>query len=107
MLTSTLEEELLFQMTQGGLPVPVREPRFHPTRRWRFDFYWPDQKVACEVEGGTWGRGKSRHTTGSGFHKDCEKYNEAGLLGILVIRVDAKHIKDGDAIRWVERALGR
>ena len=97
---------MFLQVDAAKVPLPEREVRFHPTRKWRFDFYWPDHKVACEVEGGTWGRGKSRHTTGSGFHKDCEKYNEAALMGICVLRVDSKHIKDGDALRWVEQALG-
>ena len=102
---SALEEELFLQIKAEGLPLPERESRFHETRRWRFDFFWPDKQVACECEGGTWGRGKSRHTTGSGFHKDAEKYNEAALLGILVLRVDAKQVKDGSAINWLKKAL--
>jgi hypothetical protein len=33
--------------------------------------------VAAEIEGGTFT--KSRHTTGIGFHNDCEKYNAATI----------------------------
>ena len=77
---STLETILKFHIDAAGLPEPVREFKFHPTRRWRFDFAWPDHKVAAEVEGGTWTGG--RHTRGSGFEKDCHKYNAAaGLVG--------------------------
>ena len=68
-----------------GLPVPVREHRFHAVRRWRFDYAWPGEKVALEVEGGVWTGG--RHTRGAGFVADIEKYNAAVLAGWRVVRV--------------------
>lgn len=68
----------------AGLPVPVAEHKFHPTRKWRFDYAWPDRLVALEVEGGVWAQG--RHTRGSGFVKDMEKYNAAAALGWRVLR---------------------
>jgi len=36
-----LENELLGQIQAAGLPEPIRQHRFHPERRWRFDFAWP------------------------------------------------------------------
>ena len=68
-----------------GLPAPVREHRFHPVRRWRFDYAWIDHKVALEVEGGVWTGG--HHTRGVGFLGDVEKYNAAVLAGWRVVRV--------------------
>lgn len=68
-----------------GLPPPVREHRFHAVRRWRFDYAWPEQRVALEVEGGVWTGG--RHTRGAGFLGDVEKYNAAVLAGWRVVRV--------------------
>ena len=68
-----------------GLPAPVREHRFHAVRRWRFDYAWPQQRVALEVEGGVWTGG--RHTRGAGFLGDLEKYNAAVLAGWRVVRV--------------------
>jgi len=59
--------------------------RFAPPRRWKFDFANPKLKLAVEIEGGSWSGG--RHTRGSGFEKDCEKYNEAAILGWYVIRL--------------------
>ena len=100
---SHLEKTIAMLMGADNLPEPEREHRFHPTRRWRFDFAWPEFKVACEVEGGTWSRG--RHVRGLGFQKDCTKYNEAALLGWLVIRVTAHHIETGKALVWIRRAL--
>lgn len=70
---------------RAGLPVPGREHKFHPDRRWRFDYAIPARKVAVEVEGGAWIGG--RHTRGSGFVKDLEKYSEAAVRGWCVIRV--------------------
>lgn len=66
------------------LPAPTTEYEFHHERKWRFDFAWPAHRVALEVEGGIWTEG--RHTRGSGFLKDMEKYNEAARLGWRVMR---------------------
>ena len=68
-----------------GLPAPVREHRFHPVRRWRFDYAWPEQMVALEVDGGVWTGG--RHTRGAGFLSDMEKLNAATVAGWRVVRV--------------------
>ena len=63
----------------------VKEFRFHPTRRWRFDYAFPELKIAVEVEGGVYIQG--RHTRGSGFIKDMEKYNTAASMGWTILRV--------------------
>lgn len=86
-----------------GLPEPVPEFRFHPTRKWKFDWCWPDAKVAVEIEGGIWVSG--RHTRGSGFEKDCEKYLEAAALGWTVLRVTPKMATSGIALTYVERVM--
>lgn len=101
---SRLEETLALQMRAVGLPTPKREYRFHPDRRWRFDFAWPDRLVAAEVEGGTYSGG--RHTRGVGFERDAEKYNEAGVRGWRVFRFTTKTVKDGSAVSLLEREFG-
>jgi len=100
---SGLEQELDFQIRAYGLPAAVLEYRFHPERRWRFDFCWPQQKVALEVEGGIWTNGA--HNRGQHFISDCDKYNNATLAGWKVFRVTGSHIKSGDAVELVKRAL--
>lgn len=100
---SDLEKLLLLQMKAAKLPTPVTEYRFHPTRKWRVDFYLPDHKLAIEVEGATFAQG--RHTRGVGFEKDCEKYAELMLAGIRLLRVTGKMIQDGRALAYIERAL--
>ena len=84
-----------------------RELRFAPPRRWRFDFAWPHQRIALEIEGLVRPGLKSRHTTNDGFRKDMEKYNMATLMGWRVIRVDQRMVNSGEALRLVEIALGR
>jgi hypothetical protein len=74
-----------------ALPDPIREYRFHPTRRWRFDYAWPGELVALEVEGAVWVKG--RHTRGSGFIADLEKYNAATALGWRVVRFTPQQMK--------------
>lgn len=96
-------DELILQIRAARLPPPQREYRFHPTRRWRFDFCWPKKYIACEFEGGVYTHG--RHTRGKGFENDCEKYNEAALYGWKVIRVTANMVRSGLAIEQLTRAL--
>lgn len=62
----------------------VKEYRFHPTRKWRFDYAIPTHRIALEVEGGVWTAG--RHTRPKGFIEDCNKYNQAALYGWRLFR---------------------
>lgn len=103
MSKSDLEEDLAYQIYVAGLPEPEREFIFHPTRKWRFDFAWPEMLLAGEVEGGVWSGG--RHTRGQGFIDDCEKYNEAASLGWTVLRFPAIVITDGRALGWLGRII--
>lgn len=83
--------KMLWIAREGTSVVPlVREHKFHPDRKWRFDFAHVATKTAIEIEGGTWNGG--RHTRGSGYSKDCEKYNEAAKLGWCVLRYTAERI---------------
>lgn len=86
-----------------GLPMPDAEHRFAPPRRWRFDYAWPESKVALEVEGGAFSGG--RHTRGAGFLKDMEKYNAATLAGWKVLRVTPSTLLS-DGIDLVKQAIG-
>lgn len=94
---------LAVQCRAIGMPEPVTEFRFHKTRRWRFDYAWPHHKLALEVDGGVWTQG--RHTRGAGVEKDCEKYCEAVVQGWRILRVTTRHVRSGQALGWIERAL--
>jgi len=68
-----------------GLPKPQQEYRFLIDRKWRFDFAWPEKKVAMEIDGGVMNQG--RHNRSSGFILDAEKYNKAVEHGWRVVKL--------------------
>lgn len=96
-------ETLVVQLEINKLPPATREVRFHPVRMWRFDCAWPERKVAVECEGGAWSNG--RHTRGSGYIADMEKYNEATLLGWRVFRFTPQQIRHGVALSVLQQVF--
>lgn len=86
--SSSLETKALKILREVSGIEPETEYRFHPTRRWRFDFAFPKPMIAIEIEGGVWTGGRHIHPVG--FEKDCEKYNEATKLGWKVYRIPGK-----------------
>ena len=102
-IPSTLEAELLGYLHVMGYPEPQREYRFHPTRKFRADFAWPELRLLVEVEGGQYVKG--RHQTPAGFEADCEKYNLAALEGWTVLRFTTSMIHDGRAVNTIEDFL--
>ncbi|MDE2100913.1 MAG: hypothetical protein KGL39_26945 [Patescibacteria group bacterium] len=107
--------DLPTQLKHAGLPAAVQEYRFLPGRRFAFDWAFPEEKIAVEIEGGFFGKGKAcpvckrRPVAGHGsierLLSDKEKYNEAALLGWLVLRVIPDDVASGAALTLIERAL--
>ena len=81
----------------------VKEYRFHPTRRWRFDYALPFRLIALEVEGGVWTSG--RHIQPAGFMKDMEKYNTAAQLGWRVLRTTPDALMSRETIDMLRAAI--
>ena len=120
-MRSKLEDQLAFQIRVAGLQYPETEYRFAAyivggpgrglrvalsekgLKDWRFDFAWPDLKIAVEVEGGGWTNG--RHTRGNGFAEDLKKYDAAMLHGWTIYRCDADLIKSGKALKTIEKLI--
>ena len=102
---SRLEEQvwLWLKHVDGQRGHWVREHRFHPTRKWRFDFAREDCKLGIEVEGLLPAGKEGRHQRKAGFEKDCEKYAEALVLGWRVLRVTGKMIRSGDVYPYIEK----
>lgn len=99
---SDLADTLAWQVKAAGLPEPVRELRFSD-RRFRFDLAWPEQRLAAEVDGGTWTGG--RHSRGQGIHNDCVKVSLAASMGWRCMRFDREMVESGQALALVEEAL--
>ena len=91
-------------ITKKALGVEfVEEHKFHPTRKWRFDYALIYAKIAIEVEGGVWSNG--RHTRGKGFLGDMEKYNEATSMGWRIIRVTPDSLISNNTLRLIDNTL--
>jgi len=97
-----LIEKILNSLIKGW----VSEYRFDSKRKWRFDFSHPELKIAIEIEGGVWSKG--RHLRGQGFINDMEKYNKASLLGWKILRYTPQQINNiiGDLTHYLEEMRG-
>jgi very-short-patch-repair endonuclease len=100
---SELEETLLLHIKAAGLPTPEREVRFAPPRRWRFDLAYVPQRIAIEVDGGTYIQG--RHSRGAGYANDCRKRNAATIAGWTVLNFTTEMVVSGEALAQIEQAL--
>lgn len=92
-----MQFESLWITLYPDLPAPVREHRAIPGRRFRFDFAWPEQRVAVELQGGLWVKG--RHVRGAGYERDCEKLALAQRLGWRVFYL-TRGMLESDPLLW-------
>lgn len=106
--TTDLADALLSQITALRMPIPIRDHVFHPVRRWKMDLAWLELMVSCEVDGNEWAQTngtKGRHGGAKGMQSDCQKLNEALLLGWKPYRFTGSQVRSGYAITILERAL--
>jgi hypothetical protein len=85
----------------------AEEWKFSSQRKWRFDYaftlFGPRRLFGVEIEGGSWVQG--RHTRGKGFQDDLEKYQEAAVLGWVVLRFSTQDVLNGRAKDVIKRAI--
>lgn len=105
---SALESELAGHLAVMQL-VPELQHRFHPERKWRFDFAFPAELVAVELDGGIFaaenGQVAGKHARGVGRMKDYEKRNAAAELGWFVLCYGPPQVRSGEAAIQIERLL--
>lgn len=82
----------LWKQCAEGYPDPVSEYRIVPDRRYRWDYCFPAERIALEIQGGTWTGGS--HGRGSGIRRDCEKNNLAVAAGWKVFYVTTDMLRD-------------
>ena len=91
--------EKLWALHKG--PALTKEVKFHPSRRWRFDYASDCAMGAIELNGGVFVGG--RHSRGMGQVKDAEKMREATYLGWNVITFTTRCLtfeNIGRAVAW-------
>lgn len=96
------KQELALWLTSEYGDAIIPEFRFHPTRKWRFDFALPELKVAIEFDGLF---GGTAHRSINMVAKDSEKINEAQLHGWIVVRCNTINLRDGTGYDAIERAV--
>ena len=62
------------------------------SKRYRLDFAHPDSRTGIEIQGGVYNRG--RHVTGSGYERDCRKYNLAYTSRWTIFLLTSQMAKD-------------
>lgn len=115
-----LEDRVAFELQVRGIPAPEREYRFAALltggigagcrerlaraglQDWRLDFAWPAQRIALEVEGGVWTRG--RHVRPAGFLGVVLGDIAATMQGWRLLRVTGMR-EDAPVYRWLESKL--
>lgn len=95
---SRIEVALELQLKAKRFPKPATEFHFLEDRNFRFDFAWPDRKIAVEVQG-------TQHRIRDRFHADIEKRALALLAGWRVLEVSGRAVRDGRAIQWLRTLM--
>lgn len=90
----------------------TEEYKFHPERKWKFDFAILDHKIAVEKEGGIFGHGpkckscglrkRGAHSSAKGILRDMEKYNAATMMGWKILRYTPSQMQDNI---WIDDVL--
>ena len=93
--------EKIIEQTTGR--VLYKEYKFLKKRKFKFDYAFPDDMLAIEIEGGIWTSG--RHIRAVGFLKDMEKYNLAAANGWRLLRFSPQNMLLGTNIDLVVQAL--
>ena len=99
---SAPEELFALQLKASKIPFQ-REFKFHPTRKWQFDFIVAGngENIAVEIQG------FGRHQRFIGYQNDCERQAEALMLGWRVLQVTPAQVKSGQALKWLITLLAR
>ena len=112
-----MNQKLIMAMFNShGLWEPMSEYVFAAPRKFAFDYAWIAEKIALEVEGGVYGRGKpcpacgrkrgGAHSSVQGILRDITKYNLAASMGWLVFRCTPAQLESGEAAAMIAKAMG-
>ena len=83
--------QLMWDIIGKGYSSPKTQFIFDPIRKWRFDFAWPEFKVAVEIDGGVFQKKATGHRSIGGIVDSMEKQNAAQLQGWCLLRY---HVND-------------
>ncbi len=86
---SPMESEARLVMIDGGLPPPALQYEIIDLNgdTWRFDFAWPEFRVAAEYDGVDW------HSGPAAFHRDRRRSAAVQDLGWVVVPIVAEDVR--------------
>jgi len=102
---SPMESEARLVMLDGGLPPPVLQYKVVDLNgeTWRFDFAWPEYRVAAEYDGVDW------HSGPQAFLRDRKRGAAVHDLGWMVVPIVAEDVRyrPVELVARIERRLQR
>lgn len=99
---TVVEEAMASQLDEAGLTGYKQNSYFIKGRKFQADFWYPELRLALEVDGGVW-MPRSGHTSGAGYTSDRERDVEALLQGIITVRYTSDQVRNGYAIETFKR----
>ena len=76
-----------------------RHSKSKRSKRYRLDFAHLSSKTGVEIQGGVYSRG--RHVTGSGYERDCRKYNLAYTSHWTIFLLTSTMAKDSEWLAMI------
>jgi very-short-patch-repair endonuclease len=103
-ITGVSQSDLFTALCKKDIGIECsKEYRFHPTRKWRFDYAFPAHKTAVEVDGGLWIQG--RHNRPKGYINDMEKFNTAASMGWVVLKFTPDELYKSATLNLIKLTL--
>jgi hypothetical protein len=78
---------------------------FSTERLFRLDYSFPEYKIGIEVDGGTWSKERSGHSSGTGLARDREKSTLLATLGWSLIRVTPQELLTAKTIKTIKKII--
>lgn len=100
-----LEDILDKQLIDAGIGGYERNVVFVPNRRFKADFWFKKLRLAVEVDGGIFMKGRSGHTSGVGYHGDRVRDQIALSHGIMTVRFTTPQVRNGEAAEFIRAYL--
>ena len=63
-----------------------------PHKRYVYDFGVLPAKMLFEIQGGTYAKGRSGHSSGKGIARDADKVNRAQVQGFIIFVLPVDHL---------------
>jgi very-short-patch-repair endonuclease len=100
------QKDMFIKLVENELNIEIwPEFYFSVDRLFRLDYAYPELKIGIEVDGGTWSKKRSGHSSGTGLARDREKSTLLATLGWLLIRVTPQELMTLKTIETIKKII--